>query len=177
MPNDAFILNDSCNKIVGSDWLVSQEEMSNFDRRTISYGIVSSELMERAGQALFNEIIDYIFKKKVSSPLILVGSGNNGGDGLVIARLLKQAGVNVEVLIVLAENYSAEMLNQLDKFIEVGGIANLYSDSQDISCPLLNKSKVLYKAVRYKIRKLKKYGYPWIKATLQPGKKRGIIFG
>ncbi|WP_413113889.1 NAD(P)H-hydrate dehydratase [Thaumasiovibrio sp. DFM-14] len=52
-------------------------------------------LMERAGQALFA-----LFRLRfpdASCVLVCCGSGNNGGDGYIFARLAKQAGLNVVV--------------------------------------------------------------------------------
>lgn len=59
--------------------------------------IASIELMERASQACY----DYIKGKYDSSHTIAIvaGNGNNGGDGLAIARLLHQAGYTIQVVI------------------------------------------------------------------------------
>ena len=58
-------------------------------------------LMEAAGLAVFNEIIALNITTKQQQPsfLVLVGKGNNGGDGLVIARLAAIAGFKVKVLL------------------------------------------------------------------------------
>jgi NAD(P)H-hydrate epimerase len=78
---------------------VTAQEMQEIDRRAIEeYGIPSYELMEKAGRAVAEEAA------KVSGPppkqvLVLAGKGNNGGDGLVAARYLKQKGYEVQVLL------------------------------------------------------------------------------
>ena len=48
----------------------------------------SLELMEKVGALLFEEIKKLIDKK--TKVLLLVGKGNNGGDALVLVRLLKE---------------------------------------------------------------------------------------
>ncbi len=78
---------------------VTAAEMREIDRRTIEeYRVPSYELMEKAGQAVAEETA-----KLAGSPpkrlLILAGKGNNGGDGLVAARYLKQKGYTVQVLL------------------------------------------------------------------------------
>lgn len=70
--------------------------MREADRRTIEeYGLPGAVLMETAGL----RVAEFIFTRfKPESPvIILAGPGNNGGDGFVIARLLKRAGFDVTV--------------------------------------------------------------------------------
>jgi len=62
-------------------------------------GIPSVELMERAGRGLARVVADVAPEGEVA---IVCGKGNNGGDGLVAARLLREAGREVRVLL-LAE--------------------------------------------------------------------------
>jgi hydroxyethylthiazole kinase-like uncharacterized protein yjeF len=59
-------------------------------------GIASLELMERAGAGLADEIRRRVPEGRV---VVVVGKGNNGGDGLVVARLLREAGREVDVLL------------------------------------------------------------------------------
>jgi NAD(P)H-hydrate epimerase len=55
------------------------------------YHLNSEQLMESAGAAVV-EVVQSIFKDKKKKILILVGPGNNGADGFVVARLLKRKG-------------------------------------------------------------------------------------
>lgn len=61
--------------------------------RSIERENQSQPLMERAGAAAFVPATE-LQQPLAGRPLILVGPGNNGGDGLVLARLLRQAGLN-----------------------------------------------------------------------------------
>jgi len=78
--------------------------MEEIDRVTIEeYGIPSIVLMENAGVKTvlaMEKIIENLTYEKV---LVVVGSGNNGGDGLVIARHLHNRGVSVTINILTKE--------------------------------------------------------------------------
>jgi hydroxyethylthiazole kinase-like uncharacterized protein yjeF len=60
-------------------------------------GVPSLDLMERAGEGLARVVAQRAPAGRIA---IVCGKGNNGGDGLVAARLLRQAGRDVEVLAV-----------------------------------------------------------------------------
>lgn len=56
-------------------------------------GYSNEELMEKAGSALHKAIIPHLSKE--TKILIICGKGNNGGDGFVLARLLKDHAVSI----------------------------------------------------------------------------------
>ncbi len=75
------------------------EKIKQIDRLTIErQNITSADLMERAVERLLPYVLREInTKQKI---LIYAGVGNNGGDGLVLARKLVEKGFDVKVLIV-----------------------------------------------------------------------------
>lgn len=74
---------------------VTREEIVEIDRRAISeFGIPAATLMENAGKAVADVVLREIRPSVVA---VVCGKGNNGGDGLVVARLLRAAGVDVRV--------------------------------------------------------------------------------
>src|SRR3712207_1741762 len=82
------------------DWLdplYEAEEMRAVDAWAIEeQGVPSLDLMERAGEGLARLTAEVATH---DGPVrIVVGKGNNGGDGLVVARLLRQEGHEVEVM-------------------------------------------------------------------------------
>lgn len=74
--------------------VVTLAQMRAADEYTVSSGVSSETLMRRAGEALFNEVIKCADGKKIT---VVCGTGNNGGDGYVCARMLKERGYPVQV--------------------------------------------------------------------------------
>ncbi|MDD3338733.1 MAG: NAD(P)H-hydrate dehydratase [Lachnospiraceae bacterium] len=75
--------------------IVTAEQMKSMDRYTIEQiGLPSVLLMERAALAIVAELEEQYDLKRV---LVVCGSGNNGGDGIAIARILHCKGVCAEI--------------------------------------------------------------------------------
>ena len=98
---------------------ISKNKMIELEKRTIDeYRIDSLILMENAGMGIYREINQY------NSYTIICGKGNNGGDGLVIARHLILNGKLVEVF-VLGDKMTKEFaknLEILEKLTEINYI-------------------------------------------------------
>ncbi|MFC1556413.1 NAD(P)H-hydrate dehydratase [candidate division KSB1 bacterium] len=81
-------------------WVVTAEEMRNIDSRTIkTIGIPGTTLMERAGLEVMEVILAVSGPVAGKKVIIFCGKGNNGGDGLVIAREMKRRGAELEICI------------------------------------------------------------------------------
>lgn len=104
------------------------KQMAAIDRDTIAGGVAGLTLMERAGAAMTGVTTAFLAELRLgfgsdqdcrscdcdkdgSGPasgreglVILCGKGNNGGDGLVMARLLAEAGEQVTVMLLAAPN-------------------------------------------------------------------------
>jgi ADP-dependent NAD(P)H-hydrate dehydratase / NAD(P)H-hydrate epimerase len=69
--------------------VLTPEQMREADRRTIAAGTPGEVLMERAGTRVV-EVLEREFAPLASQRVVIFcGTGNNGGDGLVVARLLQ----------------------------------------------------------------------------------------
>lgn len=89
------------------EFLLNAQQMKHCDSDTIEkIGIPSLVLMERAALA----VVDEIFRAgcDLRSVLVVCGSGNNGGDGFAIARLLDEQGMRVTVAFVGNEESMTE---------------------------------------------------------------------
>ena len=85
------------NEIADHTRIVSVEEMQRLEKEADAGGQSYATMMEQAGTALAEAIQKSYAGGADRSVLVLVGPGNNGGDGLVCARLLSDAGYRVRV--------------------------------------------------------------------------------
>jgi hydroxyethylthiazole kinase-like uncharacterized protein yjeF len=75
--------------------IVTTEQMRVLERRSVEHGVSLDDLMENAGLAVAQEMTDWISSAQATRILVLIGPGNNGGDGLVAARHLQDWGAQV----------------------------------------------------------------------------------
>jgi NAD(P)H-hydrate epimerase len=86
--------------------LVTAEEMRALEARAFASGTTQPQLMEAAGHAVAVAVRDRLGSVRAARILVLVGPGNNGGDGLVAARHLHDFAA--EVLVYLLAPRSGE---------------------------------------------------------------------
>ena len=85
--------------------MVTSEKMKYLDRKaSLEHGIPARALMENAGRAVAEETLKFALAELGKKPeelraAVCCGKGNNGGDGLVAARYLRQAGAQVKAFI------------------------------------------------------------------------------
>jgi ADP-dependent NAD(P)H-hydrate dehydratase / NAD(P)H-hydrate epimerase len=77
--------------------LLTPEQMAQADRFAIAAGTPGMALMERAGHAVADAAMAAILAG--SRAVVVAGPGNNGGDGFVAARILRERGYGVRVLL------------------------------------------------------------------------------
>jgi Uncharacterized conserved protein len=100
--------------------LATREIIREIDRVSIEeYGILGLILMENAGRAVANVILEEFPQAKRVA--IFAGGGNNGGDGFVIARHLLSYGLDVTTYLVSdLINTKAMLLPILKPFVKSG---------------------------------------------------------
>lgn len=107
------------------NFAVTNTVMRHSDEMTIRGGVDSKELMLRAGKGIFSSCADW---KKT---LVVCGTGNNGGDGYVLALLLKENGNDVHILLT-EERFSPDGLYYFEKCKEKGIPYSVFSDEFDL---------------------------------------------
>jgi hydroxyethylthiazole kinase-like uncharacterized protein yjeF len=118
--------------------ILNIEQIKQLDAYTIAHEPVSSiDLMERASRAFvdwFTPRVDVT--RKIG---VICGTGNNGGDGLAIARLLFEWGYNVRVWIIPGTGQGSddfrtnrERLPTKVEVVEVGPAAEVSFDNCDV---------------------------------------------
>ncbi len=114
--------------------LVTAKQMRELDRLTIEqYGIPGHVLMERAGAGATEALLQTFPHARKTSVLIFAGKGNNGGDGLVMARLLKKQGVKCEVMLTAKKDeVTGDALRNLTAFVKMRGKVTEVTDPQQL---------------------------------------------
>lgn len=122
--------------------ILSAELIKKWDQYTIGkQGISSLDLMEKASNKIVNWICENPVAEKFSFA-IFCGKGNNGGDGLAIARLLKARNCNVNTFLVQADSYSLDCKqNQL----RLKNDFNIIESKEDF--PLLDDNTIVIDAL------------------------------
>lgn len=112
-------------------YLPNAIQMQEADRHTIQdLGISSLILMERAARSCVKVMEEQ--RLDLSDVCIVCGSGNNGGDGFAIGRMLLEAGRKVTVCFIGSEEKCTSETNyQIQRYREIGGIIrNTYEISE-----------------------------------------------
>ena len=104
-------------------FVVTAEQMREMDRLTIQkYGVSSLVLMERAGDGIVNAILKRLGRLAKKGVLIVAGKGNNGGDGFVVARLLRAKRIPCEVvLLARADELSPDAARNYQAYVKLRG--------------------------------------------------------
>src|ERR1700676_2224497 len=101
-------------------------EMREVDRLTTErFAISGEELMEAAGSSVAEEFLARYGQWNPAPPQrvsVLCGKGNNGGDGLVVARYLREEAERVDVyLFARATELQGDAAKNLQKWRDAGG--------------------------------------------------------
>ena len=87
--------------------------------------------MERASEAITDAILDKI-KGQQPAFSIFCGKGNNGGDGLAIARILFRKNFEVHIFLLQAEQYSKENLENQKRLKNMGINVTVFNESTTV---------------------------------------------
>lgn len=107
---------------------ISVEKSRQLDQKTINeVGIPSLVLMERAALKIYEDMLanDVLDLAKV---LVIAGSGNNGGDALVVARLLETHGFDTSILLVGKPKHRSEQMEKQLQICEYYNVKQVFLD-------------------------------------------------
>lgn len=169
-------------------FLVTTEEMRALEARTMhpensSSRVSEEDLMEAAGQAVSAELQ----KSWAANPrevLVLCGPGNNGGDGFVIARSLRAAGIPVGVLsFAPAERYKGAAATKKRAWDDAGGEVVSVTDLaavRDVFAPALARATLvvdclLGTGVREPVRSAMAAAIEWLNAASREGEGSPLV--
>jgi ADP-dependent NAD(P)H-hydrate dehydratase / NAD(P)H-hydrate epimerase len=104
--------------------VLTAPEMREVDRRTMELGIPGIVLMENAGSRVVDLLVDRFRPLSQHRIVVYCGKGNNGGDGLVIARqlLTRFRPVRLDVILAArADEFQGDAATNCHMFQTVGG--------------------------------------------------------
>ncbi|MBS0124164.1 NAD(P)H-hydrate dehydratase [Thetidibacter halocola] len=116
--------------------LLTAAQMRAVERAAIESGSVTGlELMERAGAGVVEAVLEEWpeLVEGTHRAVVLCGPGNNGGDGFVVARLLKERGWSVEVFLFGdAGKLPPDAKTNFDRWSALGAVGRMADWSQDL---------------------------------------------
>jgi hydroxyethylthiazole kinase-like uncharacterized protein yjeF len=126
--------------------ILTAKQIQEVDEITIkSQKITSTKLMEQAAKSCFN----WIDNRLQGNPIqikIFCGIGNNGGDGLAIARMLKKHGYQIETYVVnFSKNRSDDFLVNYKKLQELGVWPKMINS--DLDLPIITENEMVIDAI------------------------------
>ncbi len=116
--------------------LLTAAQMRAIEQAAIDSGEVTGlELMERAGRGVVEAVLEEWPEMAMTSgrAVVLCGPGNNGGDGFVVARLLKDRGWEVEVFLYgEVEKLPPDAKVNAERWLEVGEVEDIFKSPDAI---------------------------------------------
>ncbi len=126
--------------------IFTSAQIKNIEDGTVLRGISKLRLMENAGSAAAR-VIRERFEISNLKTVVLVGCGNNGGDGFVIARKLRENGGNVEVVRLFGLPQTENASAMCKKLMETGVPIHDYFDNTALARALMSQADIIVDAV------------------------------
>ena len=115
--------------------LLTAQQMRDLDRRAMAeIGIPGIVLMENAGRAAASMLMQEFSDRFPGPVLVLCGKGNNGGDGYVVSRCLRDRGWRVRTLVLARrEQIGGDAGTQLDILLACGAQVDFVSTQEALN--------------------------------------------
>lgn len=125
--------------------ILSSQQIKEADKYTIENEPISSlDLMERAANQLQLWLTEHLVINNTTEFTIFCGIGNNGGDGLVIAKKLLEKQLNVNLYIVaFSKKYSPDFQYYLDILKKETNIVPVFLNQENTAVKLKNTSIII----------------------------------
>ena len=130
--------------------VVTTAQMRELDRLTIEkYDTPSLTLMERAGEGIAAAILQRFARAAKKGVLVVAGKGNNGGDGFVVARLLKKKRIPCEVaLLARRDQLTPDAAHNLRAWVKLNGkFTEIDADKLDLLSQRIARNGLLVDAI------------------------------
>ena len=124
--------------------ILTSQQIREADQYTIQHEPISSlDLMERASIAFVKQFIELCGRGK--SIFVFCGTGNNGGDGLAVSRLLKEKGFDVTTYVIGDQGKgSPDFLSNIDR---LSSLITIKYIQEEAHFPELNDSHIAIDAL------------------------------
>ncbi|WP_203362696.1 NAD(P)H-hydrate dehydratase [Bacillus sp. REN10] len=99
-------------------YIYTSDQIKSIDQEAMRGGMSTFTLMENAGGGLFRVVSQLLDGRQ--NIAILCGKGNNGGDGIVLARYLQIAGMDVDLLLPMGEPVTQAAKQHLNYYRNLG---------------------------------------------------------
>jgi NAD(P)H-hydrate epimerase len=130
--------------------ILTAAQMQRIDRLTTErYGVPSLTLMENAGRRVVDFLMNRFAPLNEHRITVVCGRGNNGGDGLVVARLLREQGLELRIILLAdPQSVKGDAAINLQRLAAQGApeVAG-ESESWQRVCPTLTGTTLLVDAI------------------------------
>lgn len=123
----------------------STSQIKEIDKLTIeNEPIPSIDLMERAAGAIFYWFVQNVYSNE--KVVVFAGHGNNGGDGLALARMLIEVGYSVDVFLLETSTLSPDCLENFNRLNRQGIVEVQIIDGEE-DFPHINSNSIILDAL------------------------------
>lgn len=126
--------------------ILTAEQTRQVERLAFKLGMSGERLMENAGSAA-TRVIKQNFDIASLRAVVVVGQGNNGGDGYVVARKLKEYGAKVSVIMAMGIAMTPDSSLMLSRAKQAQVSVVNYYDDTDLCNNLLDSADIIIDAI------------------------------
>lgn len=126
--------------------ILTSDQTRKAEQIAYNMGLNGERLMENAGSAAVR-IIRQKYKVENLNAVVVVGQGNNGGDGYVVARKLKEYGAKVTVIMTLGMAATRDSATMQKRAVDSGVSVINYYDNINLSLNAIATADIIVDAI------------------------------